>query len=111
MRCLAVIRHARYKKTSRLDIAVRAQYYNNDSVVKPHNPYAPQSATSGFNSRLEGSALDRGLGSLTAGENGRMGSIGRTNSVKSSRCRPSLRQRLFVKELPVWLFALLLLTV
>ena len=62
-----------------------AQYYNNDSVVKPHNPYAPRSESVGFNSRLENSALDRGLGSLTAGDNGRLASIGRTHSVKSTR--------------------------
>ena len=65
--------------------AMRAQYYNNDSVVKPHNPYAPRSESVGFNSRLENSALDRGLGSLTAGPDGRPTSIGRTHSVKSTR--------------------------
>ena len=53
--------------------------------MKPHNPYAPRSETVGYNSRLESSALDRGVGSLTMADHGRLASIGRTHSVKSAR--------------------------
>lgn len=66
-------------------LCVRAQYYNNESVVKPHNPYAPSRENTGFNSRLEKSALDRGMGSLSMTDNGRLASINRTHSIKSTR--------------------------
>lgn len=61
------------------------QYYNNDSVTKPHNPYAPRTESLGFNARLESSALDRSLGSLTMADHGRLASVSRTQSVKSTR--------------------------
>ena len=61
------------------------QYYNNDSVLKPHNPYAPKSESAGFGARLENSSLDRGMGSLSMSDPARLASVGRTHSARSTR--------------------------
>ena len=71
----------------RADSVRYLQYYSNDSVLKPHNPYVPKSESAGFGTRLENSSLDRGMGSLSMTDPARLASVSRTHSTRYARRR------------------------